>query len=116
MAKINKNYEKLPGSYLFSEIAHRTAAYAALARTLRPGGLFQYAAVVAEDELGEQERAEACAAGDVRAAAQTEERLLAELRDAGFERCEVVERDEPFEDMPGARQIVVAACVPAGAR
>ena len=29
MAKINKNYEKLPGSYLFSEIAHRTAAYAA---------------------------------------------------------------------------------------
>ena len=29
MAKVNKNYEKLPGSYLFSEIAHRTAAYAA---------------------------------------------------------------------------------------
>lgn len=28
MAKINKNYLKLPGSYLFSEIAHRTAAYA----------------------------------------------------------------------------------------
>lgn len=28
MAKINKNYEKLPGSYLFSEIARRTAAYA----------------------------------------------------------------------------------------
>lgn len=94
----------------------RTAAYAALARTLLPGGLFQYAAVVAEDEPGEQERAEACAASDVRAAAQTEERLLAELRGAGFERCEVVERDEPFEDMPGARQIVVAARVPTGAR
>ncbi len=94
----------------------RTAAYAALARTLRPGGLFQYAAVVAEDEPGEQERAEACAAGDVRAAAQTEERLLAELREAGFERCEIVDRDEPFEDMPGARQIVVAARVPTGAR
>ncbi len=30
MAKINKNYEKLPGSYLFSEIARRTAAYAEL--------------------------------------------------------------------------------------
>ena len=29
MAKVNKNYEKLPGSYLFSEIAHHTAAYAA---------------------------------------------------------------------------------------
>ena len=28
MAKINKNYQKLPGSYLFSEIARRTAAYA----------------------------------------------------------------------------------------
>ena len=28
MAKINKNYLKLPGSYLFSEIAHRTTAYA----------------------------------------------------------------------------------------
>lgn len=27
MAKINKNYQKLPGSYLFSEIARRTAAY-----------------------------------------------------------------------------------------
>lgn len=94
----------------------RTAAYAALARTLRPGGLFQYAAVVAEDEPGEQERAEACAAGDVCAAAQTEERLLAELREAGFERREVVERDKPFEDMPGACQIVVAARVPAGAR
>ena len=44
------------------------------------------------------------------------ERLLAELRDAGFERCEVVERDEPFEDMPGVCQIVVAARVPTGAR
>ena len=29
MAKVNKNYQKLPGSYLFSEIARRTAAYAA---------------------------------------------------------------------------------------
>ena len=29
MAKINQNYQKLPGSYLFSEIARRTAAYAA---------------------------------------------------------------------------------------
>ncbi|HIT51682.1 MAG TPA: class I SAM-dependent methyltransferase [Candidatus Aveggerthella excrementigallinarum] len=94
----------------------RTAAYAALARTLRPGGLFQYAAVVAEEEPGERALAEACAVGDVRAAAQTEERLLAELRDAGFERCEVVERDEPFEDMPGVCQIVVAARVPTGAR
>ena len=28
MAKINPNYQKLPGSYLFSEIARRTAAYA----------------------------------------------------------------------------------------
>ncbi|MEE0845496.1 MAG: LL-diaminopimelate aminotransferase [Eggerthellaceae bacterium] len=28
MAKINKNYQKLPGSYLFSEIAHRTQKYA----------------------------------------------------------------------------------------
>lgn len=27
MAKINSNYQKLPGSYLFSEIARRTAAY-----------------------------------------------------------------------------------------
>ena len=27
MARINRNYEKLPGSYLFSEIARRTAAY-----------------------------------------------------------------------------------------
>ncbi len=27
MAKINANYQKLPGSYLFSEIARRTAAY-----------------------------------------------------------------------------------------
>lgn len=27
MAKINENFEKLPGSYLFSEIARRTAAY-----------------------------------------------------------------------------------------
>lgn len=27
MARINENYEKLPGSYLFSEIARRTAAY-----------------------------------------------------------------------------------------
>ena len=29
MAKINSNYQKLPGSYLFSEIARRTAAYSA---------------------------------------------------------------------------------------
>ena len=28
MAKVNPNYQKLPGSYLFSEIARRTAAYA----------------------------------------------------------------------------------------
>lgn len=28
MAKVNANYQKLPGSYLFSEIARRTAAYA----------------------------------------------------------------------------------------
>ncbi len=28
MAKVNTNYQKLPGSYLFSEIARRTAAYA----------------------------------------------------------------------------------------
>lgn len=28
VAKINENYQKLPGSYLFSEIARRTAAYA----------------------------------------------------------------------------------------
>ncbi len=28
MAKVNQNYGKLPGSYLFSEIAKRTAAYA----------------------------------------------------------------------------------------
>lgn len=27
MAKVNDNYQKLPGSYLFSEIARRTAAY-----------------------------------------------------------------------------------------
>ena len=27
MAKVNPNYQKLPGSYLFSEIARRTAAY-----------------------------------------------------------------------------------------
>lgn len=27
MAKVNANYEKLPGSYLFSDIAHRTTAY-----------------------------------------------------------------------------------------
>lgn len=29
MVKINSNYQKLPGSYLFSEIARRTAAYTA---------------------------------------------------------------------------------------
>lgn len=29
MAKINSNYQKLPGSYLFSEIARRTAAFSA---------------------------------------------------------------------------------------
>ena len=29
MAKINSNYQKLPGSYLFSEIARRVAAYSA---------------------------------------------------------------------------------------
>jgi len=29
MARINENYGKLPGSYLFSEIARRTAAFAA---------------------------------------------------------------------------------------
>ena len=29
MAKVNPNYQKLPGSYLFSEIARRTAAYTA---------------------------------------------------------------------------------------
>ena len=28
MAKVNENYQKLPGSYLFSEIARRTAVYA----------------------------------------------------------------------------------------
>ncbi|WP_165247447.1 LL-diaminopimelate aminotransferase [Adlercreutzia sp. ZJ141] len=28
MANVNENYQKLPGSYLFSEIARRTAAYA----------------------------------------------------------------------------------------
>ena len=28
MATINENYLKLPGSYLFSEIARRVAAYA----------------------------------------------------------------------------------------
>jgi LL-diaminopimelate aminotransferase len=28
LAKVNTNYQKLPGSYLFSEIARRTAAYA----------------------------------------------------------------------------------------
>ena len=27
MARVNPNYQKLPGSYLFSEIARRTAAY-----------------------------------------------------------------------------------------
>ena len=27
VAKVNPNYQKLPGSYLFSEIARRTAAY-----------------------------------------------------------------------------------------
>lgn len=97
-------------------LAHdRMAAYAALARTLRPGGLFQYAAVVAEEEPGERALAEACAAGDAVAAALSEEHLLAELRAAGFARCEVVERDEPFADSPGARQIVVAARTPAEA-
>ena len=34
VAKVNPNYQKLPGSYLFSEIARRTAAYSADA----PGG------------------------------------------------------------------------------
>ncbi len=29
MAKINENYQKLPGSYLFAEVGRRTAAYAA---------------------------------------------------------------------------------------
>ncbi len=29
MTKVNENYQKLPGSYLFSEIARRTAAYSA---------------------------------------------------------------------------------------
>ena len=29
MAKINENYQKLPGSYLFAEIARRVAAYSA---------------------------------------------------------------------------------------
>lgn len=94
----------------------RTAAYAALARTLRPGGLFHYAAVVAEEEPSERALAEACAAGDAVAAALSEGRLLAELRAVGFAQCEVVERDEPFADSPGARQIVVAARVPTGAR
>lgn len=28
MPKLNENYQKLQNSYLFSEIAHRTAAYA----------------------------------------------------------------------------------------
>ena len=27
LAKVNENYQLLPGSYLFSEIARRTAAY-----------------------------------------------------------------------------------------
>ena len=27
MAKVNENYAKLPGSYLFAEIARRTAEY-----------------------------------------------------------------------------------------
>ena len=29
MAEINQNFQKLPGSYLFAEIARRTAAYQA---------------------------------------------------------------------------------------
>ena len=29
MAKVNENYAKLPGSYLFAEIARRTAEYSA---------------------------------------------------------------------------------------
>lgn len=29
MATVNENYQKLPGSYLFSEIAHRTADFSA---------------------------------------------------------------------------------------
>ena len=29
MAKINENYEKLPGSYLFAEIARRVASFSA---------------------------------------------------------------------------------------
>ena len=29
MLKLNENYLKLPGSYLFAEIARRTAAYSA---------------------------------------------------------------------------------------
>ena len=27
MAHVNENYAKLPGSYLFSDIAHKTQAY-----------------------------------------------------------------------------------------
>lgn len=91
----------------------RAAAYAAVARALRPGGLFQYAAVVAQASPDERALHEACAAGDVVAAACTEEHLLAELHAAGFATCEVVEREGPLAGAPGARQIVVAARTPA---
>ena len=40
MVKINENYLKLPGSYLFSEVARRIAAYSAAhprALGARPG-------------------------------------------------------------------------------
>lgn len=87
----------------------RPAAYAAIARALRPGGLFYHAAVVADADPGVEEVRAACKAGDARAAATSEATLLAELRDAGFATCQTVWRDADFEDAPGTRAVVVAA-------
>lgn len=88
---------------------NRQSAYAEIARALVPGGLFYYAAVVADGSPDENALQRACEHGDVVAAALPEEQLLAELRAAGFASCDVVERMERLDGARAARPIVVAA-------
>lgn len=87
----------------------RPAAYAAIARALRPGGLFYHATVTADADPDAEALRAACDAGDARAAATSEETLLAELKAAGFATCAVVWRDADFEDAPGTRAVIVSA-------
>lgn len=89
----------------------RPAAYAAIVRTLRPGGLFYHASVTADADPDAAARRAACVAGDARAAATSEKTLLADLAAAGFASSEVVWRDADFADAPGVRAVVVAARV-----